>query len=384
MKILHICLSGTFNDKWGYQENILAEYNLKSGHDVTIIASNWITQIDNGKDQYVEPGIYYGKNGLKIYRIRYTHLLPLYIAKKLKIYDNLLQIITAEKPDMIFHHGCIGFTILPVNQYKKTHSNCILFMDNHSDEYNCCNTLCSILLHKYIWKMLLHTTIPYVNKYFGVLPLRCTFLNKVYGIPNNKIAMLMMGVDDENIIHMNRNVIRAEIRKKYDLTSDDFLIISGGKIDLKKNIHLLIAAVNKLKSNNVRLIIFGIINKEVEKIIKNDISDRIILVGWCDSEYIYSLFFASDLAVFPGTHSVLWEQACAAGLPGVYNRMPGIQHININNNVVFISKPTIYKLTTTIEELINDKEKYQKMKHAASIAYKSFLYSKIQEQMFNY
>ena len=45
---------------------------------------------------------------------------------------------------------------------------------------------------------------------------------------------------------------------------------------------------------------------------------RIRLIGWLDSARVYDYFLSADLAVFPGTHSVLWEQACACGLPALF------------------------------------------------------------------
>ena len=63
MKIVHVCLSGIFNDEWGYQENILSYYNLKSGHDVTVVASNFIDDNEKGR---VKAGakLYYARNGV--------------------------------------------------------------------------------------------------------------------------------------------------------------------------------------------------------------------------------------------------------------------------------------------------------------------------------
>jgi hypothetical protein len=44
-------------------------------------------------------------------------------------------------------------------------------------------------------------------------------------------------------------------------------------------------------------------------------SSAIRYLGWVPSEKVYNYFFAGDLAFFPGTHSVLWEQAVGIGLP---------------------------------------------------------------------
>ena len=342
MKIVHVCLSGIFNDEWGYQENILSYYNLKSGHDVTVVASNFIDDNEKGR---VKAGakLYYARNGVKIRRIDFLSKIPQIVSEKLKLFQGLYLVLEEEKPDIIFHHGSIGFTLQTMKQYKRKHQQCRCLIDNHSDEYNCGQNIPSKIIHRILWRKIMKSTIPYVDKYFGVLPLRCRFLNKIYGIPKEKIELMIMGVDDEKVKHIDSVNTRIQIRKKYHIDTEDFLIITGGKIDSRKNIHLLMRAVNQMFDTKIKLLIFGVANTEMKKIIEKNLSEKIRFIGWVDAEYVYDLFSAADLAIFPGTHSVLWEQACAVGLPAIFNKMSGIQHVNINWISVLVSNPrTLY------------------------------------------
>lgn len=55
-------------------------------------------------------------------------------------------------------------------------------------------------------------------------------------------------------------------------------------------------------------------------------------VGFDDIKDIYSLFQISDLGIFPGTHSVLWE-ACANGLPCIFKHWDGIEHVLVHDKL---------------------------------------------------
>lgn len=384
MKIIHVCLSGRFNDSWGYQENILSEYNFKNGNDVTVIASNIINCAETSELKKIKCGKYRLRSGVKVIRVSYNKFIPNIICEKLKIYNYLFINLVKEKPDLIFHHGSIGLTLLVVTKYVKKFKNCKLIIDNHADKYNCSKSFISKkLLYEGLWKFCMQRTIPYTYKYFGVLPIRCSFLADTYNIPKDKIDLMIMGVDDEIVGNKNRVKIRSEIREKLHVRNEDFLIISGGKIDLKKNIHLLMDAVNNIGRTDIKLVIFGTLDNHMKKIVNSKISNNIRFVGWLHSKDVYDYYIASDLACFPGTHSVLWEQACAVGLPGIYNYMKGMQHVDVAGNCRFIKNPTELGLRKMLLEIIDNRDIYVSMKEKAQkVAYKQFLYSNIVKKMY--
>ena len=73
MKIVHICLSGLYMDGWGYQDNMLAKYHKKAGHDVYVIANEFMydkegnyVKIDG--DKYIQPDT--DVNGVKVVRLK--------------------------------------------------------------------------------------------------------------------------------------------------------------------------------------------------------------------------------------------------------------------------------------------------------------------------
>ena len=243
------------------------------------------------------------------------------------LYEELVSI----SPDVIFVHGGQFVSIKDVLKYKKSHKNVRLYIDQHGDFYNMpVNTLKKRILQKVIYGHYLRAAVKYCNKFWGVTPWRCQYLHDVYGIPEEKIGLLVMGGDDDYIHLSQQDTIRRNIRQKLGLNEDDFLLITGGKIDKTKNIHLLIKAVKELNINNLKLIVFGQPNDEMSGIIENISSDtHIRYIGWIESTKVYDYFIASDLAVFPGTHSVLWEQAAACGIPMIVKDWEGMHHVDV-------------------------------------------------------
>ena len=144
-----------------------------------------------------------------------------------------------------------------------------------------------------------------------------------------------MGADDEQMDFNHKSQIRTEIRRKYSINNDDFLVVTGGKIGIKKNIHLLMHALRNLKG--IKLLIFGEVEGEIKSVFQKeyDAADNITYIGWLKSSEVYKYFFAADLVCFPGQHSVLWEQACVSKVPCVFKKYDGMQHVNNGGNSAF-------------------------------------------------
>ena len=138
-------------------------------------------------------------------------------------------------------------------------------------------------------------------------------------------------------------------------------------------------AVSELDCEKLKLIVFGQpsadMEDEINRLAKND---KIRFIGWIDSDKAYDYFLSSDLAIFPGTHSVLWEQACACGIPGVFNDWEGMHHVDVGGNSMFIDGNSVDEIKNAIQTLMSDKEKYAHMKNVAETkAVKEFSYREI-------
>lgn len=140
-----------------------------------------------------------------------------------------------------------------------------VFVDNHADFSNSAtNWLSKNVLHKGLWRRCAHTIEPYTKKFYGVLPVRVDFLKNIYKLPPEKCELLVMGADDELVEKAKVSGARERIRENYGIHDDDFLILTGGKIDQwKKQTLLLMKAVQNIQNERIRLIVFGSVTQEL-------------------------------------------------------------------------------------------------------------------------
>lgn len=373
MKIVHIAPNAPYNDYWGYQDNLLPKYHRKLGHEVTVIITNKMHK--DGKIVEIDSADYILTDGVRIIRCPYkkTRFPKSGILTYIPVYEMLEEL----KPDFIFYHGLISYTIVDVIKYIKRNRNCKVVQDNHLD-YNigmAFKTVKEKVLRAW-YRLLNRYSIRYVEKVYGVTPWRKTYAEDYFRIPKDKTDVLIMGADDEQMNLEHRVEIRKTVRKEYQIDDGDFLIVTGGKIDAKKKTNILMEACAGLKG--VKLIIFGEVADELKDRF-NDLvkSENIIYIGWIASDKVYEYFYAADLVVFPGQHSVLWEQACASKVPCVFEMWDGMDHVNNGGNSDFISLVNVDTVRSKIIEL-KFTEKYYTMKHIAeSEKTDIYLYSNI-------
>jgi len=381
MKIVHICISAPWGEKYAYQENLLPHYHRLMGHDVTIIAPVFTT-IGNYSDKKDPVGESFLNDGSKLIRLA-PQVINSVLLAHVPLVKGLQSAITAEKPDLLFVHDVACFNYRCLTAVKKLFPNLKIVFDNHGDFINSLHSPITKFLHKIIYRI---TIIPRLIKisdiFYGVTPSRCVFLNKVYGIPNDKISLLVMGADDEKMNIEQREEQRCSVRKRYNISPDDFLVVSGGKIDKLKNIHVLAHAVNSLNLSNVKLLVFGKINEEMRPFFDAEKSSNIIEIGWVNSDKVYELFFAADLVIFPGLHSVLWEQAVASKVPCAFSKLEGFEHVQVNNNCILMEGKDSNYYANLIKKLTHNKEAYSQLKaNAASSQLDKFYYSNIAQQV---
>ena len=382
MKIVHLCLASFYVDNYSYQENLLPKYHKIAGNDVSIIAS--LVSFDkNGKPCLLaEANNYMNENGISVKRIEYKKQAGK-LGRLLRIYQqDLLDMLEKEQPDIIFIHGVQFWDIRKVKKYAKKHPQVIIYADNHADFSNSAkNFLSKNILHKLIWKHCAKLINPYVTKFYGVLPARVDFLVNVYGLPKEKVELLVMGADDEKVKEARLPEIRKEIREKYNIADDDFLIMTGGKIDLfKTQTLLLMEAVNKINNPKVKLIVFGSVVPELKEKIAKLCSEKVQYIGWVQAVESYKYFASCDLAVFPGRHSVFWEQVAGQAKPMIVKHWEGTTHIDLGGNAEFLYKDSIEDITEKINKAMAN---IDVMKKIADEKAHLFMYSDIAKRSIN-
>lgn len=366
MRVVHLCLGSFYPDGYSYQENMLPKFHKKQGHHVEVIASLQTFDKD-GKSTYMsEPKTYQNEFDIKVIRLAYKK--PDKVYHKMKRYVGTYRALEETKPEILFIHGCQFMDMDQVVKYLKKHPGIKVYVDNHADGSNSgTNWFSKNILHKIFWRHTANIIEPYAAKFYGVLPVRVDWLIDMYHLPKEKCELLVMGADDEMVEAASKPEVRKEIRKKYGIAEDDSLIMTGGKIDQwKTQTLLLMQAVQNIKSDKVKLIVFGSVTPDLNDKV-NALADgrKVQYIGWVQSQDSYQYFAAADLVVFPGRHSVFWEQVAAQGIPMLCKKWEGTTHVDIGGNVEFLTEDSIDEIQEKIEKLISDNGAYQKMLQVA-------------------
>ena len=111
--------------------------------------------------------------------------------------------------------------------------------------------------------------------------------------------------------------------------------------------------------NIFNIIPIKIINEKIRTL------DNVTMLGWANSDQITDYFLGSDLAVFPGRHSVLWEKAVACGLPCLILHADGMEHVDVGGNCMFFGREDPLIIKENIMQLINNPEQLSNMRKVA-------------------
>lgn len=344
------------------------------GHDVTLIVPNQM--FEKGQPVNCDECDYISNDGFRVIRIKYKRILSKRITSTCSLLP-VYKLLNEIEPDLIHFHCLISLTLNQVSKYVKKHKKCKLIIDNHLDYnigYKPKNSFKDWIIVRF-YRFIYSLNKKQVTRVYGVTPWRKKYAEEIFGVSPSITDVLIMGADDEAISFSNRKSIRKEIRKKYNIDDDTFLIVTGGKIDQKKNIHLLADAIRNIKK--VKLMIFGNCLSSFEKTFENSLNDKCIYIGWIDANKVYDYFFAADLVAFPGQHSVLWEQACASKTPCFFKMFEGMNHINNGGTSVIVDFKTSEELAAHLEKMIFTDYYYRVKSISESEKTDIYLYSNI-------
>lgn len=348
MKILHCCFGiEHYIDTWGYQQNLLPMYHSKLGYDTVVLASNDTYPSFVNKevlDEIKAKGDSYMNGKVRVERS------PSYFHKNihLQIAKGLKKRLEKEKPDMIFFHGSLNFSLLSCIAYKKKHHEVRLLVDNHGDVFNVnANPLYRILYFKCYLSLFHKYCQKYVDCYYGVTNGRCNFLKEFLHINPSKVELLPIGADVDAAKETMES--REQLRNSYGFNDNDIIIVHGGKLDPRKGTVDLINVYRQLRKNtsNLRLVLFG---KMVDDRIPPMLGKDITVYDWLSRKQTFELFKMADLAVWPIHHTTLIEDCVASGLPYLIRKTETTQHLI--NTEFYLKNGDAEELIIKISEFI--------------------------------
>lgn len=354
MRIIHIALN--YIDGWGYQENLLPLYQQTAGHKVTVVSDNQHYKYihnDTLIEQINSRGNEYAYKGIKIYRIK-THFNT---SISSFLCSGLYDILEREQPDMIFQHDLNTSTLSVAAKYKKRHPDVKLYVDNHADWINeSKNRFWHLFFYEFLIPLQIKRLGDTVDNYIGVSPLRCKYLNKVFRVKDSKIKFLPIGCDTAEVDNITDS--EEEIRTKYNIPINSFVVVSGGKLDRSKGtLELINACRDLIPREKMHLILFGKIDDEVKE--KASQYKWITLLGWCNRRETLSLLKISDVACWPWLHTTLIEDSIAAGIPLVVKMSDNVSHFSKEKAGVFMVLGNSEEISKAIIEIKNNYDVYK-------------------------
>ena len=330
LNILHIGQYYLIN--YSYQENYLPKAMRQGGKNkVLYIASKKFP--DFFKEKIVKSA--YFDDGIYVIHVKMN------FGRLVTLVFGLLKIIRKFKPDLIFLHGYAFikcFYLFPLAKFYHIR----ICMDIHEDYNNSGITRndktikgkIRIFLYQELNLFYSKLFSKFIFSFYYVAPSIKPFCLYYLRLPPQKIKPLYLGFDYSRININERGKIRKEIEAEYNIQSNRIVVITAGKFDRGKNLPLLLECAKLLKDDN--RFIFLIVGK-IEDHVKRDVENllqlpNVIYCGWKSSDILFRYLLAADIAVYPGTQSVLWQQTVCLGTPAIFRYWPGVEYLGKENN----------------------------------------------------
>ena len=314
MRILHLCLSCFYIDGYNYQENNLPRINAEDGNEVRIIAST-VTFKENNKIGFCEPKEYLTEYNVPILRLPYKKIGNQLLTNRIRCYPGLYGHIDSFSPDVIMSHGLSYWSLLDVIKYIQKHRNVKFYADTHTDYYTSGTNWISLnLLHRFYYKRIIHKALPYLDKYFYITEECKEFSIKEYKMPESLMEFYPLGgeyIEDSLYLKYRENT-----RKQFNI-HDELLFVHAGKIEPRKKTKELLNAFINVPNLHAKLVIAGSLDPEIQDTIMKlvDKDERIIYVGWKNSDDLIHLLCGGDLYCQPGKVSSIMQNAVSCRCP---------------------------------------------------------------------
>lgn len=393
LKILHYCMGSPYLDDGGYTETVMAKCHRQICKDATLLTTNK-KLMKNGEVIRCDASVYRDKSDVKIIRLDvFSKCVPRNTCAfdGLVLYKEAYNVLLDEKPDVIVVDGVSAFKNFPIAKYKrKVNKNCLVVCHSHVTEENAGRSKKRI--KRKVWNCAIKLQNIYMCRYYkrvyGIIQGAVDYMIDNLGIPKDKAGLLDLGYDSQLVDFERRSLIRDEVRSRYGINKEDFLVVHGGKLGDGKKTKELVECIKNLPED-VSVIIFGDFGthnyggvvdssyeKEVKELAKRD-SHLIIFTGSLEQNDIYSLFQAADVVAFPGAPSCMRQEAVGCGTPIVMSVNPGDERINVNlnNNSIYLHGDLdIEKLTQAIKWIYSDRSVADRALQLAKGDYRQYSY----------
>jgi glycosyltransferase involved in cell wall biosynthesis/peptidoglycan/xylan/chitin deacetylase (PgdA/CDA1 family) len=185
---------------------------------------------------------------------------------------------------------------------------------------------------------------------------------KYYGVPNDKMNRIPFSWGYEDILSKAEKLEsqRDNIRKKFGINKNDFVILYIGRLSKEKMPLIILDAFKRINCENKKLFIVGDgpMRAEFERYSEKLGINNITMMGFQPHEKIFDFFVSADLLVLPSLHEtwgIVVNEAMCFGLPVVVSDRVGaaVDLVRDGYNGYVFPVGNVEKFSEAIERIIN-------------------------------
>ncbi|AAM30874.1 glycosyltransferase family 4 protein [Methanosarcina mazei] len=319
MKILHII--NYFQPVLGYQETYLAKEDIKKGHEVYVLTSDRYAPalyVGDASKQILGDRIqssgFFIEEGINVIRLKvnFEFLNNVWLHKLKKTVLNL-------KPDVIIVHGICSITAIRIAKIKNKLDGTEFIFDDHMNFLPRRSNWIFILykLYKLFFSKII---LDSADKLVAVTGETKLFMNKIYGLPFDKIELIPLGCDTDKFYRSDN--CRTKFRKELGIKDNQVVFCYVGKIIPAKGVDLLVEASIKLLESGRDIFILCVGAKDLnyfgqitEKIKLTSFKERFIFLPPVSSNELFKYYSVADVGVWPKQCSITMLEAMACSIP---------------------------------------------------------------------
>ena len=387
MKILHII--NYYHEGFGYQENFLAHYQKKLGHEAKILTSDYYFPFNN-YDTTMRKVLGERNKGVGVFQDNGVTLI-----RKKSIFSNgrpgvicfsISSVLTDFTPDIVHVHGATNIWI-PQLIYYQSKLKFKIFIDSHQD-FSVENYSKSVInrFYYWLWSTYHHVLIQKkkINKYLPITKQSGDWLSNRLKVPKSMQTISPLGVDLSSMFYSEYD--DARLRKKWN-AEDKLVIVNAGKQYKEKEILWIIEIAISLHARGVKifLVLVGMADELYDKEINTRLTkldnDSWVRLPFLKRKELRCVYSASDIGVWPGipSNTIQEAMACRVALLLPNNNIVG--HL-IDGNGTYIST----SVARTVDDLCNlvfSKESLNQMKLESQKVVSNYSWKKITIDLLN-
>ena len=186
----------------------------------------------------------------------------------------------------------------------------------------------------------------------------------------HKLANILSNNFTNHEVEIVPNIVNTDVftptKKKKENHLFRFLFI--GDLDENKGVMRMLQAFELLQNKNTYLHIIGLgpLQSQAEKfILDNGLSNRVLLQGQLPNEDLPAIYNKAHAFVslsFEETFGITILEAMSCGLPIVYTKSGGPEHIVIDHGCIETSKTDIHQISKSLNEIISQYDQIDTLK----------------------